>query len=113
MITEPLPISAVRDIRAGDVVTHKNQRGTVRDVRVSHVITSSSGQVYWVGIKWQDDRGKIRYSEVRPETLVRVKHVSHTTANVYADYLEEHGEWKAAQMLREAFPLDDGRENYE
>lgn len=26
-------------------------------------------------------------------------------ANVYADYLEEHGETRAAAMLREAFPL--------
>lgn len=31
------------------------------------------------------------------------------TANVYADFLEEHGESKAAELLRRHFPLDDGR----
>jgi hypothetical protein len=29
-------------------------------------------------------------------------------ANVYADYLSERGEERAARILREAFPLDDG-----
>lgn len=31
------------------------------------------------------------------------------TANVYADFLEEQGEYKAAELLRRAFPFADGK----
>jgi hypothetical protein len=30
-------------------------------------------------------------------------------ANVYADWLEERGQYRAAAMLREAFPFADGK----
>lgn len=33
------------------------------------------------------------------------------SANVYADFLTERGEERAARLLRDAFPLDDGKES--
>jgi hypothetical protein len=33
------------------------------------------------------------------------------TGNVYADYLSERGEERAARLLPDAFPLDDGKES--
>jgi hypothetical protein len=35
----------------------------------------------------------------------------HLPANVYADFLSERGEERAARILRDAFPLDDGKES--
>jgi uncharacterized protein (TIGR02996 family) len=37
-----------------------------------------------------------------------VKHYDHVTANVYADWLDDRGEARAADLPRRAFPLDPG-----
>jgi hypothetical protein len=38
-----------------------------------------------------------------------VRHYETATANVYADWLDEHGEPMAAHKLRQAFPIDPGK----
>jgi hypothetical protein len=38
----------------------------------------------------------------------RIPNHNPVSANVYADYIDEHGEHKAAALLREAFPLAGG-----
>jgi len=51
--------------------------------------------------RWLAERGLYLFSERPP---------SHDplSANVYADWLEEIGEARAASKLRQAFPFDDG-----
>ena len=39
----------------------------------------------------------------------RVPHHDPVTANVFADFLEDHGEVIAANLLRKTFPLADGK----
>lgn len=54
----------------------------------------------------------VRYPSVirEPRQLYRrSRKLDSLPANVYADWLDEHGESRAAAKLRVAFPLDDGR----
>jgi hypothetical protein len=43
------------------------------------------------------------------DSLRLPQHLDPVPANIYADWLDEHGEYRAATMLREAFPLADGK----
>ncbi len=45
----------------------------------------------------------------KPGSVMILAKVDCVTANVFADFLEEHGEHRAAQMLRQAFPFCDGK----
>jgi hypothetical protein len=71
----------------------------------------------------RNDRGKLRGSfrrhpSIDPATFRRwpnfwceVRRVGDpVTANVFADFLEENGEARAAALLRSAFPLADGKD---
>jgi hypothetical protein len=44
-----------------------------------------------------------------PDSVRPPQHLDPVPANIYADFLDEHGEHRAAAMLREAFPLADGK----
>lgn len=48
-------------------------------------------------------------SERDPHDLSHAPTGDALSANVYADWLEEHGESRAAAKLRSAFPIDDGK----
>lgn len=55
---------------------------------------------------WRDPKSAMKYLS---RALARVSPaLDPLPANVYADWLEEHGEGAAAAKLRAAFPLDDG-----
>lgn len=58
----------------------------------------------------KDRSGKAYPWVVRtPEHLRRPdRGYDHVVANVYADFLEEHGHTQAADLLRQYFPLHDG-----
>jgi hypothetical protein len=44
-----------------------------------------------------------------PRVRLPLTRLDPVPANVYADFLEEHGHAEAAALLRKAFPLADGR----
>jgi hypothetical protein len=52
-----------------------------------------------------DGRPYPRVLERRVHSLRIVPDLDPSAANIYADWLDDHGEHNAARMLREAFPL--------
>jgi len=53
---------------------------------------------------------RYRYHQRNAEE-VRYPRLDPTAANVFADWLEDHGEYKAAIMLRKEFPAVDAQGN--
>jgi uncharacterized protein (TIGR02996 family) len=57
---------------------------------------------------YRDGKPYKRLLKASPRKVRKRARLPRLPANVYADWLDERGESKAAAMLREAFPLDDG-----
>lgn len=99
----------VRLLKRGDAV---ETRIDGKMVRVEYVYHYGPDHPTWPGLAFLRRPGRDRagrefpmirrgYEDLRPSP----ESLDPAPANVYADWLEDHGEYKAAAMLRKAFPL--------
>ncbi len=101
-----------RRLKVGDVVEAKLSGQWVK-VRVAQEMWESS----MPRGKWDRFKIRVRRIGLTPDDRPHGAHskriddvrpfadLDHLPANVYADWLEDHGERRAAEKLREAFPL--------
>ena len=72
-----------------------------RMARTSHANDDHANAHLWEASRWP-----VTYED---DWCGDHQSVEALSANVHADWLEEHGQRQAAAMLRQAFPMDDGR----
>jgi uncharacterized protein (TIGR02996 family) len=99
-------VEEAQELRVGDYVTYFQGREMLVGKFVQRIEPSQ-----WVyvrrlgtttaGTSYPMVPRKIRDIQPRP-------HYDAPTANVYADFLEEQGEYRAAELLRRTFPFADG-----
>lgn len=93
------------DLKAGDVV---QARIAGRWVNVEVLSVNPR----WISIRRAGGNSLGRHNPAtkrEPHELRLIGSLDRPRANVYADWLEERGQYVAARLLREAFPLDDGK----
>lgn len=99
-----------RTLKPGDVVYARVARRTVI-ASVQTVDQGSRGFPYpTIRVLFTDASGNRRCSTKKfSDQLELLSRRDPATANVFADWLDEQGEHRAAQLLRQAFPFCDGK----
>lgn len=75
---------------------------------VCRYLEREDGEVYWIGVRRDGLAPNGKTYPVRgrkPHNLKLIAALDPQPANVYADFLDDAGEHKAAALLREAFPI--------
>jgi hypothetical protein len=100
-----------RQLRAGDRVLCSMIEGLVPAEVVEVLCYPAQAPRVWVRRLGGSRRGgRFPSHRRRAEELYFVARPFLETANVYADWLEEQGEYRAAALLRAAFPLPPAEE---
>jgi hypothetical protein len=100
------------ELRVGDLVRPTNTKDVWEVVYIACRLEQrplNPRKVFWVTITTFDPRQikKVEFRVYKSQHLVLVKKASDgVMPNVYADFLEEHGEQTAADLLRKAFPME-------
>lgn len=108
------------ELKRGDMIEVRESKGHMWSSRVVVEVLKSkhrlvSGTLVTVVVVARriglTKRGRLKPANTFNPLSIRLSRVQNrTTANVYADWLLENGEPLAAIKLREAFPIDDGKE---
>lgn len=91
-------------LRTGDVVEFRVRDELVQG-KVIYPLPSVRGFLRIRRLGFKTDGSSYLPLSRAPRYVSFVRHLDPAAANVYADFLEERGELRAAMLLREAFPL--------